>query len=435
MKGPTKLAAAVTAAGLTLALTACSSGTDEADDEPLASAGAADVSGEVTFWHAYSADSPEVATLQDTIIPGFEALHPDVTVKEVAVPYDDLHQKLVTAVAGDQLPDLVRADIAWVPELADLGVLVPLDTQMPDFQELADQTYPGALATNKWQDHYYGLPLDTNTRVLMYNQEALDAAGVAEVPATMDDLWAAGPALKAAGSFAFADNGAGGWNVLPFIWSEGGDITDADYTTATGYMNGAETVAAVQQLVDMYADGFTPDIVMGGEGGLSTSDGLASGDYATIFDGPWMYPIFASQYPDFELRTAPIPAGEAGSISVVGGENVILTQSSDNKDAAAEFMRYLLSQEAQLAMAEVGQMPVLADLGDQLTEVNEYYGVFAEQLVTARPRPVTPAWTQIDTLLQDAIRSAMRGETTVQEALDQAAAESDTLLATYAGQE
>src|SRR5690606_21109501 len=104
----------------------------------------------------------------------------DVKVKAVAVPYDDLHQKLVTAVAGDQLPDLVRADIGWVPELANLGVLVPLDTEMPDFQSLADKTYPGSLATNKWKDHYYGLPLDTNTRVMLYNSDALAAAGISK---------------------------------------------------------------------------------------------------------------------------------------------------------------------------------------------------------------------------------------------------------------
>ncbi len=144
----------------------------------------------MTFWHAYSADSPEVDTLENTIIPAFEQLHPDVDVQSVPVPYDDLHQKLVTAVAGGELPDLVRSDIIWVPELADLGVLVPLDTDMPDFQSYADQMYPGPLATNLWDGHYYGLPLDTNTRVMMYNADTLAAAGLDAPPATFDDLTA-----------------------------------------------------------------------------------------------------------------------------------------------------------------------------------------------------------------------------------------------------
>lgn len=417
------------AAVVALAATGCTA-SGEVTSNAIGEPGATDISGTVTFWHAYSADSPEVATLDDVLIPAFEEKYPEVDVKSVPVPYDDLHQKLITAVAGDQLPDLVRADIGWVPELAELGVLVPLSSEMPDFQEFADQMFPGTLATNLWKGEYYGLPLDTNTRVMLYNQDALDAAGV-EAPATVEELLEIAPALKEAGSFAFADNGASGWNVLPWIWSAGGDITNEDVTEASGYINSPESVAGVQVLVDLHAGGFLPDIILGDSGGLATSDGLASGEYATILDGPWMYPIFASQYPDFEISAAQVPAGEGGSISVVGGEDIVLTQSSENKAAAAEFLRYLLSEEAQLEFAKVGQMSVLADLGPQLEGINAYYAPFVEQLATARPRPVTPAWTQINSILENEIRAAMRGEKTVQEALDTVAEQSDALLAQY----
>ncbi|MCA0216661.1 MAG: extracellular solute-binding protein [Actinobacteria bacterium] len=421
---------AVTACAATaLALTGCSTGGGDATSA-IGAPGATDISGTVTFWHAYSADSPEVATLDDVLIPKFEKMYPDVTVKSVPVPYDDLHQKLITAVAGDQLPDLVRADIGWVPELADLGVLAPLSTDMPDFQDLADQMYPGTLATNLWKGTYYGLPLDTNTRVMLYNQKALDAAGVT-APTTVDELFAIAPKLKAAGSYAFADNGASGWNVLPWIWSAGGDLTDPDVTKASGYINSPESVAGVQELVDLHANGYLPDIILGDSGGLATSDGLADGTYATILDGPWMYPIFASQFPDFELSATQVPAGAGGSISVVGGEDIVLTQSSENKAAAAEFLRFLVSEEAQLEMAKVGQMSVLSSLGSKLTDINAYYAPFVEQLATARPRPVTPAWSEINSILENEIRAAMRGEKSVQEALDSVATQSDALLAKF----
>ncbi len=419
---------AVAAAGA-LALAGCSA-TPSTGGGGIGEPGATDISGTVTFWHAYSADSPEVATLDGELIPAFEAMYPDVTVKSVPVPYDDLHQKLITAVAGDQLPDLVRADIGWVSELADLGVLVPLSDEMPDFQAVADTTYPGTLATNLWQGKYYGLPLDTNTRVMMYNSDALAAAGV-DVPVTVDDLMDAAAALKANGSYVFADNGAGGWNSLPWIWSAGGDMTNADVTEASGYLNSKESVAGIQTLVDLYEGGYMPDIILGDSGGLATSDGLAAGTYATILDGPWMYPIFAGQFPDFELKDSLVPAGAGGSISVVGGEDIVLTQSSENKAAAAEFLRYLLSEDAQLAMAKVGQMPVVASLGDQLTAINPYYATFAEQLATARPRPATPAWSKMDSILQDEVRAAIKGEKSVQDALDSAAAQIDDLLAQY----
>lgn len=423
-----KVAWAAVAAGM-LALTGCSGGAGATTASPAGSGSAAPLSGTVTFWHAYSADSPEVKTLETTIIPAFEKKNPGVTVKDVAVPYDQLHQKLVTAVAGDVLPDLVRADIGWVPELANLGVLVPLDTSMPDFTTLSAQSYPGSLATNKWKGHYYGLPLDTNTRVLMYNADVLKKAGIATPPATVAELVADAPKLKAVGASAFADNGAGGWNVLPWIWSAGGQITDPDVTKATGYLNSDASIAGVQTLVDLYKAGYLPDIILGGEGGVSTSDGLATGKYATILDGPWMYPIFASQYPDFTLNAAQVPQGAGGSISVVGGEDIVLTQSSKNQAAATEFMRYMVSEEAQLAMAKVGQMPVLANLGDKLTSVNAYYAPFVTQLATARPRPVTPAWSEIDAMLQDEVRSALKGDKSVKSALDEAASKADALLA------
>lgn len=429
MKSWKTVVTAATAAAA-LALTGCAGG-GETPTGGIGEPGATDISGTVTFWHAYSADSPEVQTLEETIIPAFEKKFPDVTVKAVAVPYDDLHQKLVTAVAGDQLPDLVRADIGWVPELANLGVLVPLDTDLPDFQALADTTYPGSLATNKWKGHYYGLPLDTNTRVMLYNSDVLDAAGLSGPPATVDELVAVAPALKDAGAFAFADNGASGWNVLPWIWSAGGDITNEDVTEASGYINSPASIKGIQTLVDLYQGGDMPDIILGDSGGLATSDGLATGKYATILDGPWMYPIFAGQYPDFQLSAAQVPAGDGGSISVVGGEDIVLTQSSKNKAAAAEFLRYLLSDDAQLAMAEVGQMSVVKSIGPKLTDINAYYAPFVEQLATARPRPVTPAWSQIDTILQDEIRAAIKGDKSVKDALDSVATQADALLAQY----
>jgi len=202
-------------------------------------------------------------------------------------------------------------------------------------------------------------------------------------------------------------------------------------TKASGYLNSAASVKGVQNLVDMYKAGYMPDIILGDSGGLATSDGLATDKYATILDGPWMYPIFASQYPDFTVSASQVPAGPGGSVSVVGGEDIVMTQSSKNKAAATEFMRYLLSEESQLAMAKIGQMPVLSNLGPQLASINAYYSQFVEQLQTAKPRPPTPAWSQIDSIMQDEIRAAIRGDKTVQQALDEAASQADALLAQF----
>ncbi len=382
----------------------------------------------VTYWHAYNEEGPEAQALNEVVIPRFEEENPNVTVEAVAFPYDDLRQKLITSTAGGTLPCLVRSDIIWVPELAELGVLVALDQQMTDFDELASRTYEGTLATNLWDGSYYGLPLDTNTRVLMYNQEALDAAGLSEPPATFVDLQALADGLAEDEAFAFADNGTSGWNMLPWIWSAGGALTDEDITQATGYLNSPESAAAVEMLVDLHGAGEIPDLILGADGGIATSEGLPKATYATILDGPWMFPIFEGQYPDFELQTALMPEGPGGSVSVVGGEDIVLTQSCEQPEAAMDVIRFMLSDFAQTEMARVGQMPVLSDLGDQLTDIQPYYAIFAEQLQTARPRTPHPQYPKIEEVMSTEIQRAFRGEVSVQEALDSAAEQIDQIL-------
>ena len=163
----------------------------------LAPSPSPEISGTVTFWNGYAADGEEIKTLTDVVLPAFKKLYPNVTVEHQEIPYDDLRQKLVTGLAGGTLPDVLRADIIWVPEFADQGVLLALDEEMPDFADLTATMFDGPVSTNKWGDHYYGLPLDTNTRVLFYNKGIFDDAGVAAAPATIDDLEAAMAKVKA----------------------------------------------------------------------------------------------------------------------------------------------------------------------------------------------------------------------------------------------
>ena len=194
----------------------------------------------ITFWDAYSSDGPEVKRLEKVLIPTFEKEHPGIVVKDVTIPYDSLHQKLVTAVAGGQLPDLVRSDIIWVPELANLGVLQPLDTTLPDFKSISSKVFGGPLATNYWKGHYYGLPLDTNTRIWVYNPAALQAAGLSSPPTTFAQLKSMSAAAKAKGIYLYAESGTSGWNILPWIWSGGGSLTNSTYTKSTGFLNSSE---------------------------------------------------------------------------------------------------------------------------------------------------------------------------------------------------
>jgi multiple sugar transport system substrate-binding protein len=390
--------------------------------------GAAQKTTTITFWNAYSSDGPEVARLNKVLIPYFEKTHPGIVVKDVPIPYDSLHQKLVTAVAGGQLPDLVRSDIIWVPELANLGVLEPLDTQLKDFKTLSSKVFPGPLATNFWKGHYYGLPLDTNTRTFNYSPAALEAAGLSAPPKTFAQLQSMSAAAKAKGVDLYAESGTSCWNVCPWIWSAGGSITNKTYTKASGYLDGPKSVAAIQMLVDMYKAGQMPNIILGGNGGLGVYDGMAQKKYGATLDGPWMFAIFAGAYKNTKIAGTTIPAGPAGSVSVVGGEDIVMTRTSKHKDAAAQFMRFMLGPWAQNQMARAGQMPVITSLTKKLVKIHPYYGVYLKQIANARPRTPTPKWPQIDQVITTEVAKAFKGDETVQQALTNAAKQIDGLL-------
>lgn len=385
----------------------------------------------ITIWGSYGngGNSAQQDALDKQLIPAFEKANKGITVKYVDIPYDSLLQKLTTSAAGGTLPDLVRADIGWVPQLASLGVLVPLSDSMKSYSTLSKAVYPGTLATNQYKGKYYGLPLDTNTRVLITDEAALKKAGMTSAPTTFAELKTMAAKLKGTGTSVFADSGLGQWNVFPWIWSNGGAITDDKLTTATGYLDGPKSVAAVKMLVDLYKEKQIPNLITGNQGATGTSDGLPKGNYATILDGPWMKAIWAGQYKTFKPVYAPMPAGDGSSTSVVGGEDIVLTSTSTHQAAAQKFISYTQSKAFQIAMAKTGQMTVVPAYETEQAAIDPYYSTFAAQLKTAKARLAIPAASKVDGILSAALTPAFQGKTSVQAALTDAAKQIDPLLA------
>lgn len=400
--------------------------TEAVTEAPTAAATEAPTAAPVTirYWHTMS--DAESAQL-DKVIAAFETANPGITVEATRYAYNDFKAALLTAITGGDAPDTARMDIVWVPEFASQGALMQLDGVLPDFDKIAAEVFPGPLATNKWDGHYYGLPQDTNTQVLVYSKTAFEAAGLT-APATMEEFAADACKLTdtAKGTYGYAEGGTYFWAPAPVFYAMGGKIVDDNITTATGYVNGPESVAAFTMLKDLYDKGCLSPSVMGG--GIATDAGTGTGIYGMIFDGPWMVDIYKANYPDFQYAFAPVPAGANGTSSVVGGEDVVIMDGSQNKEAAQKWVTYLMSADAQKMMAEVGQMPTLSSLtGDPA--LPEYFSVFMEQLKTAQARVPSPKWSDMDTAINNAYQRMLKGDQTVQEALDQAAEEINALIA------
>lgn len=384
----------------------------------------------ITFWSAYNTTDAEYSTLTDTLIPAFEKAHPDIKVKAVDFPYDQLRQNLLTSLAGGGFPDVLRSDIIWVPEFANLGALAQLDG-LTGFGALKDKVFPGPLSTNLWNGHTYGLPLDTNTTALIYNKDLFKQAGIARPPKTFDEFVSDIKKLtvKKDGKttrYGFAMSCTDPWCFMPFIWSNGGAITNADYTKASGYLDSAATVKAMETVAQLSQEGYLKVI---GPGDLGAYEGLGQGVYAMNQDGPWAYPSLHSSYPKLELGFAPFPAGSGGSVTPVGGEDIVISSQSKHKDAAWTFVQFMLNEEAQQAMYQTGQMSVLKGSSSwPVVTESPIYPVYAQQLQHTRARTPVPSWPKIDSALTNAFEEVILKHADVQKTLSDAAKKIDSLL-------
>lgn len=386
----------------------------------------------IDFWHHYSAQSPENETLMNVLIPKFEEENPGYKINAVSHEWAELHDKIIVSAgseSGDSLPDVARLDIAWVPEFQKMDILVPLDKDMSDFSEVSGNLLDSAMSTGFVKGNYYAMALNTNTKILFYNEQALADAGIA-VPTTMDELYAAAAKLSGTNAngqqvWGLNEPALSGWNVLPYIWSNGGAITNDDYTKATGYLNSEATVATIQKFADMYKDGQFTGF---NSGDIPMTDGFGTGRYMMLLEGPWKTAEMDGAYPDFKYGTSDMPAGAAGSHSVLGGEDIAMFKGADSEGAWL-FMKFMTSEFAQEEMAKCGQIPVNKTALESATVKEAPFAPFLSAITTAVARPPVASWSEIDNLLSVAVTDIIVNGADAQATMDALAAQVDTLLA------
>ncbi len=382
----------------------------------------------INFWHHYSAQSAENETLMNVLIPKFEGENPGIKVNAVSHEWAELHDKILVSASSDSLPDVARCDIAWLPEFQKMGVLVALDQEMSDFAATSSALLDSAMSTANIGGGSYALALNTNSKILFYNTAMLEAAGVT-VPATMDE-WVetvrklGGENANGQQVWGWNEPALSGWNLCPFIWSFGGSLTNDEQTVATGYINSEKTVKAIDAFAALVKEGALTGF---NSGDIPMTDGFGTGRYAMMLEGPWKTAELAGAYPDVAYGTAPIPAGEGGSVSVLGGEDIAMFTSA-NKEAAWKFMQFMTGEYAQTEMAKCGQIPVNKAALESDVVKNAEYAPFIEAIQTAKARPTVSAWSEMDNELNVAVTAVVNGEKTAQEAMDELAVKFDELL-------
>ncbi|AWL88795.1 sugar ABC transporter substrate-binding protein [Streptomyces sp. TSRI0445] len=395
-------------AALALAATACGS------DDETGSKSSGELSGTVTWWDTSSVGSEDKVFKK--LAEGFEKKHPKVDVKYVNVPFGEAQNKFKNAAqAGDGAPDVIRSEVAWTPDFANLGYLAPLDGTAALKNQ--DDFLKQAVASTKYEDKTYAVPQVIDSMGIFYNKKMFEEAGV-EAPANLADLKTVAKKIKdKTGKTGLYLRGDDPYYFLSFLYGEGGDMVDAGSKSVTiDKPEGVKAFKAVKELVD---DGTAKTDAS--DGWENMMQAFKNGDVAMMINGPWAVAdtLTGKEFTDKgNLGVAPVPAGSAAQGAPQGGHNLAVYAGSKNLDASYAFVEYMTSVDSQATAAgELNLLPTRTSAYAKKEAVDsEIVGFFKPVVETAVERPWIPEGGSLFEPLRIEYTKVLTGQTTPEKA-------------------
>jgi multiple sugar transport system substrate-binding protein len=344
-----------------------------------------------------------------------------VTIKRTGQPFADLKQKLLQGATAGELPDIVVIDNPDHSSFAALGVLADITDRVSEWGQ-EGQYFEGPFASTRFQDRCYGIPDNSNCLALWANTALVEKAGV-EIPTDWDGLRAAAADLTAgkakglAVSAVKSEEGTFQW--LPFLWMTGEDLDSLDSEGGR---------AALSLWVELVQGGQMSEGIVNWDQQAVLGQ-FQNGRAALMVNGPWQIPVLKDESPDLKYEVATLPEQSQGA-SVLGGENLAITKSSKNVDAAWEFLAWSQEPENLLRYNTLaGKIPSRKDVAENEQWTGDpAMKVFTEQLQVAKPRAYGPKYPEISAAVQEMLQAALTGSTGVDEAVTTAAGKIGPLL-------
>ncbi|MCA0754222.1 extracellular solute-binding protein [Paenibacillus sp. N4] len=379
---------------------------------------------DITFWHSYSDE--ETRVLEEQLIPEFERLHPDIRVHSINVAVNnELRNTLISLASSYRGPDVVRIELAWVPEFTTKRLLVPLNEYFGDDEDILPLFHKEAMRVGFDQEQLYSLPLDIYVKSAIFNRELLEQAGYSEPPRTLQEVIM----VARQNHYTIGLGGWEPWDTLPYIYSLGGAMINDDFTKSSGFLNSDNTVHAVSQLKSLYKEKLLHFSSINDRS--DNWSGVKTGNVLMTDEGPWYYSKLERAELDRALKqTIPItfPSG-SGSASIMGGNHLVIMKGSQAPAQAWTFMKWMTGKEAQLTMAATGLIPTNQEARFAWTvNRDSYLYPFVEATDDAFLRPPVENWGNIEQIYTGYMSKIFLDEMTVQAGLDRAAAEIDVLL-------
>ena len=360
------------------------------------------------------------------LLPEFERRNPGVHVDLQQLPWTAAHEKLLTAFAGDSLPDVCSLGNTWVPEFAAIGALEPLNARIAASPLLdASDYFPGVWDTSVVGKMVYGLPWYSETRVPYYRRDLLAKAGITTPPKSWEEWRAAMAAIKReVGPKRYAI-------LLPLNEFEpllNLAIQQSDPLLRDGGRYGNFRSVGYRRALTFYKEmfdkGWAPSV-----SNVQISnvwDEFGNGFYSFYISGPWNIAEFKKRLPPSQQgdwMTMPLPGPDGPGASVAGGTTLVLFQHSQYKDAAWKLVEYLSEPAVQVRFHDLtGDLPPRRSAWSTPALANDPYArAFRDQLERAKPTPKVPEWERIATEIELVAEQMTNGRLTV----DQAAVEMD----------
>ncbi|MEU5879899.1 sugar ABC transporter substrate-binding protein [Spirillospora sp. NPDC047279] len=356
----------------------------------------------------------------------FEAANAGTDLKIELQPWDGRDQKVATALSGGKGPDIVLLGPDQVPQYVKNGTLKPVDGAVAPIK---GSFLPGALDALSVDGKLYAAPIYHTVTSMIFNKKLLDKAGITSPPQTWDEIKAAAPKLKAEGvatlDYSASPEASLNMNFYPLLWQAGGTVFSPDGKKSA--FNSPEGLEALTFLTDLYKDGSVPKSALTNKN-VVTDQALGKQEVAAgLMNVPADAEVAAKAWgEDNVIVGMPLQGKKRVGFGLPGG--LAVNARSKNTEATDKFLTFMTDPKQITSLGTAsGFLSPRTDV--KVPPPNARAAKFAEALQYTYSGDANPAARQVMALLRTEIQAALTGKKTPKQALEDAAEQSDELLA------
>jgi multiple sugar transport system substrate-binding protein len=401
--------------GVLVLVASTGAGSGQARPDGALAPAASEVSGNLVL--AHWASSPVETQLLQQVVASFERRYPQIKVRRRALnPYPE---SMLAQFAARRPPDVFYVDSNVAPDWIRQGVIEPLDSYIDRYNFRTRPFYPRLLSAFQSGGRTYGFPKDWSPLAMQTNNAMLARANV-RPPRTWDELRTAAQRLRAANA---VPGGrpiclSASWDrLLAFAYQNNGAFLSPDRRRAM--VNSPQNNATANFYLGLIQSGLagTPPQL----GVEWCGEALGKEQAAIIFEGNWVIPFMAEQYPTVRYTSNPMVRNRSqGNLAFTVSYSI--ARDSKQKAAAWTLLTYLTGREGMRIWTSKGlALPSRSDVrpvpGRQ---------VFLQAAPFARPWQFAPGFARVITVAGNELTAAIEGKQSIDVMLNkiQAAAQS-----------